>query len=224
VQHLVLHIRDQFASLNLGQRNLHRFLVFDLIILARSRNAPPAQTGDPPVRVQIDENRSIIAAARTKNLVRFADGLLDLVGDWTVTDVSEYSNTASVLSFVFVRCGAVVITVDLPEEDDGRRPRSLWLGRHLQLTGLNRLKGDARMGQRNAKQSNHYQSSSVRKGQIPGTKRHRKHSSFGGPIARRGWDTTGGADEGPSHTLWQLSKPIGRTIQAYLSAVNGKLL
>src|SRR5207248_10145001 len=78
-QHLLFHIGDKFAALNLRKGDLDSFFVLDLVVLALSRNAPAAKSRDFSMRIERDANDAVLAAARAQNLVDDAHPCLDLV-------------------------------------------------------------------------------------------------------------------------------------------------
>src|SRR5215470_17750199 len=79
-QKLVFHVGHEFAVLDAAGSNFQCILVANFVVLALLRNAPSVEAGDFLSGVQGNRYNTVLAPAGTKNFVRGADVLLDLVG------------------------------------------------------------------------------------------------------------------------------------------------
>ncbi len=79
VQDLHAHVRNQFAALHRGHRDLRSVLFFYLVIFSLCRDAPCVQIRDSRACVKRNKDRSQIAPSGSNNLVRLAHQCLDLV-------------------------------------------------------------------------------------------------------------------------------------------------
>src|SRR5256885_6615328 len=77
---LLLHIADQFTTVNLGVRNFQSFLVLYFIVFALCRDTPSVKSGDLFARrIEGHDCSSVIASIWTKDFIRSSYYSFDLV-------------------------------------------------------------------------------------------------------------------------------------------------
>src|SRR5256885_14580305 len=79
-QKLLLYIRDQLATVDLGQGNFQCLFVLYFVIFALSRDTPAAQAGDFRVGIKRSRHHAVLASAWAQDLVGHTHYLLNFVG------------------------------------------------------------------------------------------------------------------------------------------------